>query len=84
MTETNLREAIAPEIEELLTSEILSPEEREKIREEIVGTLNKVVNLPIIGEAVEAAIFRFIVKIAEKIVLRYAGQLRDRVLRALD
>lgn len=84
MPDINLREVVAPEVEALLNIELLSEEERQRIREGLVEKFNRVFNLPILGEHIEAAILRFAIKLAEKVILNIGNQLKDRVLRALD
>ena len=83
MPEQNLREIIEPELDQLFAEGLLSNEDKDKIREAIVEKLNKAINIPIIGEAVEAAIFRVALKIAEKIAGKFAKELKDKILSAL-
>ena len=72
MPEQNLREIIEPELDQLFAEGLLSDEDKTKIREAIVEKLNKAVNIPLIGEAIGAALFRVALKIAEKIGGRFA------------
>lgn len=84
MPDINLRETLAPEIEELLNSTVITEEQRLKLRKSIVDHFNRAVNIPVIGEHIEEILFTFVLKVVEKIVLAFAGQLKDRILRAID
>jgi hypothetical protein len=80
----NLKDTIRPEIEALISEIAISEEDRKALRESIVEHFNKAVNIPIIGERLEAILFSFAVKVLERLVLAFTGQLRDRILRAID
>lgn len=74
--EQTLREVLDEYIQ---NAEIFNEEEKAELRDTIADAINKVVDVPIIGEKIEGAAIRFLMGIAERTVLHYAKGLVKKI-----
>ncbi len=85
MDDKTLRQEAADELERLLQGDfaLLDDEEKDKIRNQLIDALNKVINIPIIGEVIERRIIKVLVRAAEVIAAKYTrkliGDIADKV-----
>jgi hypothetical protein len=78
--EPNLRDLVADELTKALDEIKLPAEQKAKLKDDLVGVINARVNIPFIGEAIEAAIIRFLLGAIERVVLSRAQAEAEKLI----
>lgn len=71
MTPKELKSLLDEAFESATADGVLTEEQKNELRGKIVDEANKLINIPIIGEAVERAILMFAFKFIERLVVTF-------------
>lgn len=80
----DIKAEVAEGLEKLLEGGIISAEDRDAIREDLANSINLAVNIPIIGEAIEKQIIKFLLRAVELIAGRVAKKLIGGIVTKMN
>lgn len=77
--DNTFRAEVADELEQFLGGDIFDEKDRAEMRKELAQDLNKLIDIPFIGEKVEGFIIRALLRVGEFVAIRFARKYGGKV-----